>query len=85
MKPFIFEDDRQGWKQDVYMKTEMKVNRVQYYLDRYGLDQNDVKVNMNRKYGMLSVQVGLEFDRKVYFSYCQPYTYSMLVDDLSYV
>jgi len=38
MKPFIFEDDRQGWKQDVYMKTEMKVNRVQYYLDRYGLD-----------------------------------------------
>lgn len=48
-----------------------------YFEERY-----NVELKMVRKYNVLSFSLLLHAHRKVFLAYCEPYTYSMLLDDI---
>lgn len=62
------------------MQVDQMRATEQLYSKRYAMDLKVV-----RKYQMVTTTLHLNPLQKVYLAYCQPYTYSMLLDDISYL
>ncbi len=80
MKPYQFSQGGSKWLQDPGMECSQQLVGLNYFNRRYDLD-----LIVNRKYCLLSFQVTLVPDQKLHLAYCEPYSYSMLLDDLQFL
>ncbi len=77
MKPFSYDCRTGEWRQEIFMDVSQKQVTQYYFEERYGQP-----LQINKKYNVLSFSLNLYPDRKIFLAYCEPYSYSMLLDDL---